>query len=61
MKNGDKIREMSNEELAEMIINMGCTKCERLVGKCLVAGESKSCGKLVEEWLESECDVELEQ
>lgn len=59
--NADRIRNMTNEEYSEGITEMGCTKCERFIGKCLLKESDKGdkgCKKLVKEWLESECDTE---
>lgn len=55
--NYEKIKGMSVEEIAKSIENMGCVKCENIIGKCN-ADDDKSCEESIIEWLESECDVE---
>ena len=59
MTNADRIRSMSNEELAEFIFNVsnGATKisvCENECDKC--ANDDEMCCCLIEKWLESEVD-----
>lgn len=56
--NADRIRNMTNEEYAKEITKMGCTKCERIIGKCLAEDNENGCVNFVKEWLESECDAE---
>lgn len=56
--NADRIRNMTNEEYAKVITEMGCTKCERIIGKCLAEDAENGCVNFVKEWLESGCDVE---
>lgn len=55
MTNFEKIKKMSSEDVASAIINMGCTKCERITGKCK-SDDDKGCEETVREWLESECE-----
>ena len=51
MTNGDKIREMSNSELAEIIA------CPYDFGEVL-CDEKMDCLTCCQEWLERECDIE---
>lgn len=56
--NADRIRNMTNEEYAKAITEMGCSKCENITGKCLEEDGENGCVNFVKEWLESECDAE---
>lgn len=57
MTNGDKVRGMTDRELSALITTIGCSKCENMIGKCLLKeNNGGSCKKLVRKWLESECD-----
>lgn len=55
MTNFEKIKMMTAEEIAKSIENMGCIKCERIIGECTV-DDDKGCGETIAEWLESECE-----
>lgn len=57
MTNFEKIKKMTVEDVAKIITNMGCTKCERIIGKCK-ADDDKDCEETVSEWLESECEAD---
>lgn len=59
MTNFEKIKKMTKEEIAKSIENMGCKKCERIIGKC-TADDDKSCEETISEWLESECEEDEE-
>ena len=53
--NADRIRQMTDEELSEMLLlstcYFGCNKC-KYHGKC----KGKSCTEAAMEWLEQECE-----
>lgn len=52
MTNGDEIRQMTNEELAELLLWNVCTVCDgRGFKKC---GDDKHCKKHVVKWLKQE-------
>lgn len=62
MTNYKKIKGMSVEELAEFLNNVNIyMNCEEPMLSCLIEDERVSMGlnyEDIEEWLESECDVE---
>lgn len=57
MTNFEKIKKMTKEEIAKSIENMGCIKCEHIIGKCK-ADDDKGCKETIAEWLESECEAD---
>lgn len=59
--NADRIREMTNEELAEFLLYVNdscCIPCKVIDEKCKHFGTEKGCKDCFKEWLESECDAE---
>lgn len=57
--NSDRIRAMSNRELAEMI-SKGAPYCKRVSGIVPVCGGGRDCIDCVQEWLESEVQHEAD-
>ena len=55
MTNADRIRSMSNEELAEFLLSD--TECQ-MVREDICCPECKTCKRCVEEWLNAECTAE---
>lgn len=54
MNNSQKIRSMSDEELAKNIMsNIGCSRCEKMTGDCGLKKEI-SCKDWMMQWLKSE-------
>lgn len=52
LTNGDRIRQMTDEELAELLLWNVCTVCDgRGFGKC---GDDKHCKKHVAKWIKQE-------
>ena len=58
MTNGDKIRQMSDEEIAKYLCNFACIHCPASNFCDLTIGNTKSCKKVVLNWLKQEAKDE---
>ena len=62
MTNGDKIRLMSDDDLAEILgVESGCEMCERLTGGCSYIGSPVTYAECIWhlfQWLGEECKAD---
>lgn len=58
MKNIDKIRQMTVDELAELLCWVDYTLCEKCLANdyCDILDNNDTCGETVKKWLLKECE-----